>query len=89
MKLWQVEWEDPTNKDPADNQAYLDDFAIAFKDKMQWLIGKSALKISKINSLPKIVEIIQQLQMGKSRSESLRGREGVLKRVISSIIILS
>ena len=48
---------------------------------MQWLINRSAQQINKITSKPRIVEIIQQLYMCKSRSDAFKGREDALAKI--------
>jgi len=81
--VWsQVTWKDQESTYPSDDPVYLKNFCDVFREKMQWLINRSAIQVSSVScSQEMIVEILQHLKTCRSRSEQFRGREDTLKRI--------
>jgi len=82
IRHFHINWEDPENTDPDESFTYLSNFCEAFYNSMYDLIQISLHSIADLQKNANVVEILQHLNMCKSRSEMFRGREDVLGRIL-------
>lgn len=82
IRHFHINWQDTEHTDPNESYTYLSDFCEAFYNSMYDLIKSSLHRIADLQKNPNIVEILQHLNMCKSRSEIFRGREDILGRVL-------
>ena len=75
-----IDWTD-FDKDPSENQAYLDDFCERFRLMMERLIKRCAQQADELNRDPYVVEVIQHLTMCKTRVEVFRGRQDIIRNI--------
>ena len=79
MGSFHIRWEDPDHCKPNEDREYLKQFCDMFYEKMVALIGRSVAELSHAINDQYVVEILQHLNLCKTRQEVFRGRLEIIK----------
>ena len=76
-----IVWSNPEATEPNNHKAYLDRFCAKFEEKLYEVIKRSVQKNNNLVSDDYVMEVVQHLQMCKTRADMFRGREDVLGKI--------